>query len=249
MEKIVGQALRKEREMRGLSLSEIATETRIGKRFLQALENEEFDLFPGKFYIHYYIKNYLKACGADETAFFNTYQSYLNNSLKKADGPPPEQFLNQMAYLKFSKSKRILLVGMALAILALLAYLFLGPTRLLDKVLGGMKAEGFEFPPFSNSLPAPEPDYCLSGPPIAALMAFDAPCWLQLWRGGEKVQEKTFRKGEVFYLSGYQLTVVIANPQALRLELNGQEVSYFRNSPQPLKLVINPGNLQEILRR
>ena len=89
MEKIVGQALKKEREARGVSLADIVGETRISIRFLQALEDEEFDLFPGKFYVHYYIKNYLRACGADETAFFNTYQDYLNQVLKKAGDMPP----------------------------------------------------------------------------------------------------------------------------------------------------------------
>lgn len=249
MEKILGQALRNEREMRGISLADIAAETRIGTRFLQAMEDEQFDLFPGNFYIHYYIKNYLKACGADDTAFFNTYQDYLKDVLKKGDGLPPDQFLNKMAYVKIRKSKRILLVILLLAILALLAYLFLGPTRWLDKALGGTKAETIVIPAFSNSLLAHEADFCLTGPPLAALLAFDAPCWLQLWRGGEKVAEKTFRKGEIFSLNGYQLTMVIANPQALRLQLNGQEVSYFRRSPLALKLVVNPENLQEILRR
>lgn len=249
MEKILGQALKNEREMRGISLEDIAAETRIGTRFLQAMEDEDFDMFPGDFYIHYYIKNYLKACGADDTAFFNTYQDYLKNILKKGNGLPPDQYLNKMAYLKFRQSKRILLVFLSLAVLALLTYLLLGPARWLDKVLDGTEIAAIEFPAFSNTLLDHEPDFCLTGPPLTALMAFDAPCWLQLWRGGEKVQEKTFRKGEVFSLNGYQLTLVIAHPQALRLELNGQDVSYFRSSPIPLKLIVNPGNLQEILQR
>ena len=38
--------------------------------------------------------------------------------------------------LKFRKKQKILLAILLLAVLALLAYLFLGPPRLLDKVLG-----------------------------------------------------------------------------------------------------------------
>ena len=249
MEKILGQALKKEREMRGVSLAEIAGETRIGTRFLQALEDEEFDLFPGQFYIHYYIKNYLKACGADDTTFFNTYQNYLNTVLKKGDEPPPEQYLNKLTYIKVRKSKKILVAVLVLAILALLLYLLLGPTRWVDKFLGGMDPIAETFPAFSNTLLKHEADFCLTAPPIAALMTFDAPCWLQLWRGTEKIEQRVFRKGEVFSLNGYQLTLVIANPQGLRLELNDEEVSYFRSSPIPLKMVVNPGNLADILSR
>jgi len=85
--------------------------------------------------------------------------------------------------------------------------------------------------------------------PVVARLELDAPCWLQLWRGTEKIEQRIFRKGEVFSLKGYQLTLVIANPQALRLELNDEEVSYFRSSPIPLKMVVNPGNLMDIVSR
>ena len=249
MEKILGQALKNEREMRGISLADISAETRISTRFLQAMENEEFDLFPGTFYIHYYIKNYLRACGADDTAFFNTYQEYLKNILKNGKDNPPDQFLNKMSYVKIRKSKRILLALALLAGLGALFYLFLGPPQVGKTFFADTKAAAIEFPAFSNDLLAPRADFCLTGPPVSALLAFDAPCWVQLWRGSEKVAEKTFRKGEVFSLNGYQLTLSIANPAALRLTLNGREVSYFRPSPLALKLVVNPENLQEILRR
>jgi hypothetical protein len=249
MEKIVGQALRKEREARGVSLADIVSETRISTRFLQALEDEEFGLFPGKFYIHYYIKNYLRACGADETAFFNTYQDYLNQVMKKVPETPPDLYMQKMAYLKFRKSKKFFLAILLLAGLAVLGYLLLGPPRLLDAVLSTRPAGSFTVPAFSDYLLRPEADYCLSQPPLTAHLEFAAPCWLQAWRGGEKIAERTFVKGELFSLHGYQLILVIANPQALRLTLNGRDVSYFRSSPAALKLIINPGTLPEILRR
>jgi cytoskeleton protein RodZ len=249
MEKIVGQALKKEREARGVSLADIVGETRISSRFLQALEDEEFDLFPGKFYIHYYMKNYLRACGADETAFFNTYQDYLNQVTKNVPETPPDLYMQKMAYLKFRKSRKIFMAILWLAILVLLGYLLLGPPGLLDAVLRNKPAASFTVPAFSDHLLRPEADDCPSEAPLTANLAFNAPCWLQMWRGGEKVAERTFAKGEVFSLHGYQLILVVANPQALRLTLNGRQVSYFRSSATAVKLILNPGNLQEILRR
>ncbi len=41
-----GERLRREREMRGISLDEIVATTKIGTRLLRALENEQFDLLP-----------------------------------------------------------------------------------------------------------------------------------------------------------------------------------------------------------
>lgn len=249
MEKILGQALKNEREMRGISLADIAAETRIGTRFLEAMENEQFDIFPGTFYIHYYIKNYLMACGADETAFFNTYGDYLKNILKKGSELPPEQYLNKMSYVKIRHSQKIVATVALLTVLVALFFFFLGPPRLWDKVFAGREEPAFDFPAFANDLLLPAVDFCLTVPPIRARLAFTAPCWLQLWRGSEKVAEKTFRPGETFFLNGYQLALVIANPAGLRLMLNDREVSYFRNSPNAIKLVVTPDNLDEILRR
>ncbi len=196
MEKVLGNALRKEREARGVSLADIARETRIGTRFLQALEEEDFAAFPGNFYVHYYLKSYLHACGADETAFFNTYKPYLMSALKDGLEIPPDQYMHKMAYVKFRKSQRILITVILLALLALLAYLFLGPPRLLDKLSGRLAAKPVAIPPFSASLLHAPENYCLDGAPLTVALSLDSSCWMRLLRGSEKIAAKAFQKGD-----------------------------------------------------
>ena len=249
MEKIVGNALRKEREARGVSLADIAAETRIGTRFLQALEEEDFAVFPGKFYVHYYIKSYLHACGADETAFFNTYKPYLKSLIKDGDELSPDQYMQKIAYAKFRKNQKILVVVALLAFLVLIAYLLLGPPRWLDKLVDSGARKTLAVPAFSASLLRPAETYCLEEAPLAAALSFDSSCWVQLLRGPEKVAERIFRKGDTYLLRGYHLTLVIEKPSALRLRLNGSDVSYLRRATEAVKLVVDPGNLQEILQR
>jgi transcriptional regulator with XRE-family HTH domain len=249
MEKVVGNALRKERESRGVTLADISRETRIGTRFLQALEEETFDLFPGAFYIHYYIKSYLKACGADETTFFNTYQEYLRSALRRADELPPDQYMHKMNYARFRRRRTLLAALLALALLALLAWLLLGPPRWLDKSLAWRPAPAPDIPPFSEHLELAEERACPTRAPLEARLDLDAPCWLSLWRGSEKVAERTFRPGESVALTGYRLTLVIASPAALRLRLNGREVRSLRRSGEAVKLVVDPLSLADVLRR
>lgn len=249
MEKVVGNALRKEREARGVSLADIAGETRIGTRFLQALEDEDFDVFPGTFYVHYYIKNYLRACGADEAAFFNTYDPYLKAALKKGDELSPREYMHKMAYAKFRRSRRILTAFLSIVGLAIPAYLLLGPPRLLQRFSGPANGVKVSLPPFSALLLRPGEESCPAVPPVIAHMEFDAPCWLQLWRGDQKLVERTFRPGDVQRLHGYRLTLVIANPPALRLRLNDRDVSFFRSTNTALRMVVDPVRLQEILGR
>jgi cytoskeleton protein RodZ len=61
-----GERLRREREMRGVSLEEIASVTKIGTRLLRALEEENFDQLPGGIFNKSYVRAYCKCVGLDE---------------------------------------------------------------------------------------------------------------------------------------------------------------------------------------
>ncbi len=61
-----GEKLRREREMRGISLDEIATQTKISARNLKALEDEKFDQLPGGIFNKGFVRAYAKFLGIDE---------------------------------------------------------------------------------------------------------------------------------------------------------------------------------------
>jgi cytoskeleton protein RodZ len=61
-----GQRLQREREMRGITLEEIATSTKIGTRSLRALEEEDFDQLPGGIFNKGFVRAYAKYLGIDE---------------------------------------------------------------------------------------------------------------------------------------------------------------------------------------
>ena len=61
-----GERLRREREMRGITIEEIAEATKIGSRNLHALEDEKFDLLPGGIFNKGFVRAYSKYLGLDE---------------------------------------------------------------------------------------------------------------------------------------------------------------------------------------
>ena len=61
-----GEHLKREREMRGVSLDEICAATRIGTRFLEALENEEWDRLPGGVFNRGFVRAVARFLGLDE---------------------------------------------------------------------------------------------------------------------------------------------------------------------------------------
>ena len=54
----IGEALRSTRERRGLSIDEVARETRISPRFLEALEAEQFEELPAPVYVRGFLRSY-----------------------------------------------------------------------------------------------------------------------------------------------------------------------------------------------
>ena len=66
----VGQRLRAAREARGLSLAQVAAETRIPQRHLQTIETGDFTALPARTYAISFAKNYARMVGldADEVA-------------------------------------------------------------------------------------------------------------------------------------------------------------------------------------
>ncbi len=69
-----GENLRREREMRGVSLEEISAATKISVRFLEALEVEAFSKLPGGIFTRGFIRAYAKYLGLDEERVLAEYQ-------------------------------------------------------------------------------------------------------------------------------------------------------------------------------
>lgn len=68
-----GESLKRERELRGVTLEEISAATRIATRFLKAIENEEWDQLPGGVFNRGFVRAVSRYLGLDEE---NTVAEY-----------------------------------------------------------------------------------------------------------------------------------------------------------------------------
>jgi cytoskeleton protein RodZ len=73
-----GDKLKREREMRAITLEEIADATKIGTRSLRALEEEHFDQLPGGIFNKGFVRAYAKFLGIDEEQAVADYMSAAN---------------------------------------------------------------------------------------------------------------------------------------------------------------------------
>jgi len=86
----IGEQLRTAREARGLTIDYVADETNIAKRYIAAMENEDFSVFPGEPYIVGFLRNYAEYLGIESTSIIQAFRG-----IRIQEQPVPIQELLQ----------------------------------------------------------------------------------------------------------------------------------------------------------
>jgi transcriptional regulator with XRE-family HTH domain len=84
----VGDALRSGRLRRGLKLEEVAAETKVGRHFLEAMENDQFDRLPGNFFALSFLRQYAHTLGLDEDELIRSFQQEFAMAPEPLPAPP-----------------------------------------------------------------------------------------------------------------------------------------------------------------
>ena len=95
--KSLGEYLKKERELRGVTIEEIANITRISTRFINALENDDFKNLPSEVFVKGFLRAYTKCVGIDPNEVISIYENIRKIDNKpeiKKDITPPLKFNN-----------------------------------------------------------------------------------------------------------------------------------------------------------
>ena len=72
-----GAHLKSERELRGVTIDEVASKTKIHTRYLHALESNQFEKLPGEVFINGFIRSIAKVIGADENELLTAYSDII----------------------------------------------------------------------------------------------------------------------------------------------------------------------------
>ena len=68
-----GEELRRERELREISLREVSQATKISMRFLEAMERNDFSYLPGGLFNRGFVRAYCQHIGIDSESMVNAY--------------------------------------------------------------------------------------------------------------------------------------------------------------------------------
>ncbi len=246
----LGQELKRERELRGITLEEISEATKINLKFLKALEEDRLDLMPSKFFIKASLRAYAKSIGLEEHSVLNRYyesssfqeQSQQVESPKESRRPVP-------------KKRIIFMVFIVLAIVAVPALLWLyffspekeTPPQEKQKSAAVVQKRLNELSAPSPTEPPAEP--VAEEKELILEISFLEETWLQVYADGVLKLEATKEPGETVILKAQgELLIHLGNAGGIAYTLNNKKGKPFGTSGTIIRNIkINQENYRSFL--
>lgn len=82
-----GAYLKRERELRGITLKSVHEAVRVPLKFLEALESDEYETLPHPTFVKGFIKTYCKHLGLDEVDAVLRFEIFMKDRAEKAERP------------------------------------------------------------------------------------------------------------------------------------------------------------------
>jgi cytoskeleton protein RodZ len=236
-----GGWLRRQREAREISLREVAERTKISLRYLQAMEDDRFEVLPAPVFAKGFLREYARYVGLSPDEVVNHYLSVQQPDT--AEGGDDELRRDRRAALPqhgshaalrpastysssySSRSPRWLAVAAGvvalLGLVALLAFLS-------DRWRQGRARRGEDRPPIVAPIAAPVP----AAPPVPAAapsaplevtVEFSQECWVEAVVDGGSRRAEMREAGESMQLEAKQKVVLakLGNAAAVEIMVNG----------------------------
>ncbi len=129
-----GKKLREARNARNLDLDQVSRETNITRRYLEALEDEDFTVFPGEPYLLGFLRNYCDYLGLNSGEIVTAYK---NLRIQESPIPLKELMPKRPITDRFVDNIMLIRVGLGAVAVAILALLVWGGVSLGSRLLSG----------------------------------------------------------------------------------------------------------------
>ena len=209
-----GASLRRERELRGVSLQEIAASTKIGVSMLQAIEDDRLDKLPQGLFVRGFVREYARFLALDEQKILTEL------SFHATPAPVVDHTVGEGGRRVSSRlAARLVNGGLTASVFGIVAAMILNPGFSPPPAPPSVvpPVDGFSSPAGTASgsatliasgtsvLPktAGAPSSVLPQPLQLTLTATED-CWIGLDVGGDRVENRVLKKGESFSITARQ---------------------------------------------
>ena len=222
-----GELLKREREIREVSLNEVTIATRIPPKFLEALENQDWEKLPGGFFNRGFVRAIARYLGLDEEHLLGEYD--LARGEEKAESPAvPESRIPSPPKWLVAVAVLVILLGVAGAVAAGV-YEWRRYTAHRDSKQSFDSSTSSQPEP-SSALPSLMVDVTPTAslisspsPPLDLSVSTSAATHVRILADGKLLLDTDLRAGDNRRFSaGQRFEVTAADTSAVLLELNGQ---------------------------
>ena len=213
-----GAWLRRQRELREVALSEIAAVTKISTRYLEALEEDRFDVLPAPVFAKGFLREYAKYVGLDPDDVVN---SYITAQQRLAPQDAEEESYR-------AKRRGLRVPPPALLVIGVLLFIGVVSALLIYRTRKGVEPETV---PTHLDIPAvaarPEvvPETSASTEyesPLNVTLDFAENCWVEATVDGRRRISELRVHGDSLQLEAQQrVLLTLGNPQGVQIEVNG----------------------------
>lgn len=219
-----GETLRRERELRGIDLRDVAEATKISVRFLRALEADRNDVLPGGLFPRAFVRQYAAYLGLDPE---RTVAEYLFAVSGQAIVPPPSPTPPPGPPVRRGFLMALLLVAGVVGFIAWPQVRTAEreqapPPSSSTQPLAPMPSMRVYPPPPSSSIISAAPGATESAALVLDLQARQS-CWVAVQADGVKVMDRVLAEGESQTLSARdEIVLSVGNAGGLAYKLNGK---------------------------
>jgi cytoskeleton protein RodZ len=214
-----GTWLRRQREAREISLREIAERTKISMRYLQAMEDDRFEVLPAPVFAKGFLREYARYVGLSPDDVVNHYlsvqqpQAHVDGDVGHRERRPLASWPRWLPLLLATA----LLLGLA-ALLALLS------DRWRQHRAGAAESRPPIVAPLATPVPpAPQVPAAPPSAPLEVTVDFNQECWVEAVIDGGSRRAEMREQGESMQIEASQSVVFakLGNAAAVDIQVNG----------------------------
>jgi cytoskeleton protein RodZ len=241
-----GENLRRERELRGVSLREIADATKISARFLKALEEDRVDLLPGGLFPKAFVRQYARHLGLDAERYVADFL-YVAGERTSLPSPAPLPEPRPV-------SRGLIFFGVVVALGVVLSL----------KLGGSPERAARQAPPAAEpqALAPTTPDASEGvSPPLATAVSTpnglvltlkaQQDCWVEARADGQTVLNRVLAGGETATLEAHgQIVLSVGNAGGLAFRVNDRPgVPLGKSGEVKRNIVITRDNIPSLVQQ
>lgn len=229
----LGEKLRQAREERGISISEVAEQTRISSLYLKSIEIDDYRPLPGGIFNKGFVRSYARYVGFDEDEALRDYAELVSGTENDAD---VELKVYRPEVLTDDSSVRMMVPSIifAIVILALMTVGIIFLVKYLTNqggatVIGSNTPTGANIPANSNS--AVGANIAVAPPAsdsiVVELKAVSEPVWISYSLDGSS-KEKTLAADESAKFDAsdaFKANYAKVKANSLQVTINGKRIS------------------------